>query len=157
MGDMLRDGLAWLTERLKDNVSQTITYARGYDSVDVQATFGNKLLKIDDGFGGIRMQWTDMDFIIPAADLYFSYGDRIVPHRGDLIYMMINDQVQTFEVFPFGNEPPWRFSDPNQSAIRVHTKLIDIESLFPVCPAMSSTYMTLGMGGSYIETFGYGP
>lgn len=129
MSDMLKDGLAWLTQQLKDHASQTVVYVRGYDSVEIQATFGQKLLKIDNGFGGIRLQWTDCDFLLPAADLYFSYGDPIIPHRGDLIYLTIGEQTQTFEVFPFGNEAPWRFSDPNQSMIRVHAKLIEINGL----------------------------
>ncbi len=129
MADILQAGIQVLTGLLKTYASQKITYVRGYDSVDVQATYGKKLLKIDDGFGGIRLQWTDMDFLIPAADLFFSYGDLVIPHRGDIIYLTIGDQTQTFEVFPFGNEPPWRFSDPYQQIIRVHTKLIDINGL----------------------------
>jgi hypothetical protein len=121
MGDMLQQGLAYLTQALKASASQTVTYVRGTQSVDVQAVLGSKLLKIDDGFGGLRIQWTDMDFLIPGADLTFD-GDPIIPHRGDLIYLPIGDQIQQFEVVPFGNEPPWRWSDPNQTMVRIHTK-----------------------------------
>ena len=127
--DMLADGLAWLTDQLKANASQPVTYARGYDSVDVRATFGKKLLKLDDGFGGIRMQWTDMDFLIKAADLSFTPGSIITPTRGDLIHVTYASDVQTFEVFPFGNEAPWRWSDPHQSIYRIHTKWINAEAL----------------------------
>lgn len=126
MADLLKSGLAWLTGQLKANASQTVTYARGMDSVSVQATFGQKLLKIDDGFGGIRIEWTDMDFCIPAADLTFGSG-LVIPERGDLVHVHIGADTETFEVFPFGNEPPWRWSDPHQSMLRIHCKHIGTE------------------------------
>ncbi len=126
MGDILKDGLAFLTAQLKANASQTITYARGLNSVDVQATFGKKLLKLDDGLGGIRMEWTDMDFLIPAADLKFG-STPITPERGDLIYLTEPYDVQVFEVMPYGSDPAWHWSDPHQSMYRIHAKFIDDE------------------------------
>jgi hypothetical protein len=132
MADMLADGLAFLTKTLKASASQTVTYARGTQSVQAQATFGNKLLKLTDEFGQIRMQWTDMDFCIPASDLPFAtWSGPDNPDRGDLVYVSQPDQnqVQVFEVFPFGTEPPWRWADPHQSMYRVHCKYIDKEAL----------------------------
>ncbi len=126
MGDILKDGLAFLTAQLKANASQTVTYARGLSSVDVQATFGKKLLKLDDGLGGIRMEWTDMDFLIPAADLKFG-SNPITPERGDLIYLTEPYDVQVFEVMPYGSDPAWMWSDPHQSMYRIHAKFIDDE------------------------------
>lgn len=123
MSDLIKDGLAWLTGQLRENVSQVVTYARGSDAVDVPATLGRKLLKLDDGMGGIRIEWTDMDFLIPAADLVMD-GVPLVPQRGDRVFLIAAYDVQEFEVFPFGNEPAWRWSDPNQSMYRIHTKLI---------------------------------
>ncbi len=130
MADMLKDGLAFLTSQLKAYASQTVTYARGYDSVEVQATFGQKLLKIDDGFGNIRMEWTDLDFCIPAADLHFGDLVTITPTRGDLIYILAGDQYETFEVMPFGGDAAWRWSDPHQSMYRIHAKHIGTEAYY---------------------------
>lgn len=124
MADIMANGLAWLTQQLKANASQTVVYARGPNSVSVQTTFGKKLLRLDDGFGGLRVQWTDMDFLIAAADLTFDGVTPITPHRGDFIYLTQGTDVQTFEVFPFGNEPPWRFSDPYQLMYRIHAKYV---------------------------------
>lgn len=128
MSDMLADGLAFLTSELETYASQPAVYTRPSisASVNINVMLGSKLLKIDDGFGGIRIQWTDMDFLIPADNFFFTYGNMIIPHRGDTITITIAGHVQTFEVLPFGNEPPWRWSDPNQTMLRVHTKLIDI-------------------------------
>lgn len=128
-GDILKDGLAWLTRQLSTYAAETVTYTRGYDSVDVPAVFGKKLLKIDDGMGGIRVEWTDMDFLIPADSLRFG-GDLVTPQRGDLIHITAPYDVQTFEVLPFGSEPAWRWSDPHQSMYRIHTKRINLAAFY---------------------------
>jgi hypothetical protein len=130
VADMLQKGIEALGQWLKDFASQPVTYQRGTDSVTLQASYGAKLLKIDDGMGGIRLEWTDQDFKFLAADFHFPYGDTIEPKRGDLVHATINGQVETFEVLPFGSEPPWRWSDPYHVNIRVHTKHIDTEQFY---------------------------
>ncbi len=124
--NILRTGLAWLTEQLKVNASESITYSRYYDLVEIKATLGSKLLRIEDGLGGSRVEWTDLDFLIAADDLDFGDGP-ITPERGDLIFWAIGADVQTFEVGPVGSEPAWRYSDPCQSIVRVHAKWIATE------------------------------
>lgn len=122
----LQSGMAFLSTQLTKHASQTVTYSRDADSVDVHATYGKKLLKLADGMGGFRMEWTDMDFLIPAADLVLN-GSLITPLRGDLIHISQGGQVQTFEVFPYGSEPPWRWSDPYQLTARIHAKHVGTE------------------------------
>jgi hypothetical protein len=125
MADMLSYGLSWLSNELITNASEPITYVRGTSYVDVQATLGKKLLKLDDGLGGIRMEWTDMDFLIKANDLTFD-GVQVIPERGDLVYMQLMNQMQIFEVTPFGGtEPAWVWCDPFQTMYRIHTKYVD--------------------------------
>jgi hypothetical protein len=126
MGDLLKDGLAWLTTQLKASASQPVTYVRGSDMIAVYATLGQKLLKLDDGLGGVRMEWTDMDFLIAAADLVLD-GQPLIPTRGDTILVTAGESVETYEVLPYGNEPAWRWADPHQSILRIHGKHIDDE------------------------------
>jgi hypothetical protein len=130
MADMLQTGIAWLGGALKANASQPVTYSRGAQSVDLMSSYGAKLLKIDDGMGGIRIEWTDQDFKFLGADFHFVYGDTIEPQRGDLVKATIDGQVETFEVLPFGTEPCWRWCDPYHVNIRVHTKHIDTEQFY---------------------------
>lgn len=120
---MIQRGLAWLDSQLTEHVSQLVTYRRGEESVDVYATFGPKLLKLTDEFGGIRMEWTDMDFTFAWAGVAFATGPAY-PVRGDEIDLTVGDDTHTFQVFPFGTEPPYRWCDPNQVRVRVHTKRI---------------------------------
>jgi len=84
MGDMLSEGLAWLAEKLKVHASRPIVYRRGADEMTLQAVIGRTLLKLDDGYGGVRMEWTDRDFLIAAEDLILG-GQRFLPERGDRI------------------------------------------------------------------------
>ena len=126
MADLLKSGLAWLTSQLTAHASEIVTYARGYDSTEVHATLGRKLLKLSDEFG-IRIEWTDMDFLIPTVDLAFD-GEPFTPLRGDQLFVTIDETtVEQFEVFPFGDEPAWRWADPHHSIVRIHAKHIGSE------------------------------
>ena len=129
MPDMLQRGLARLTQVLTDRGSQTVKYVRGSRAFDVHATFGQKMLKLDNGVGTSYVQWTDMDFLIPTEDLVIS-GETITPDRGDLIEITFTDKIERYEVSPYGDEPPWRYSDPNQTIVRIHTK--HFETMEPI-------------------------
>lgn len=124
MPDMLQRGLARLTQILSSRASQTVTYIRGGYAVAVSATFGQKLLKLDNGLGSTFAEWTDMDFLIPTADLVIE-GQAITPERGDIIEIRFPTKVERYEIAPYGNEAAWRYSDPHQSIVRIHTKHIE--------------------------------
>ena len=126
MANMLKTGLAFLTEQLLTHAADPITYARGFDSVDIDAMYDRKLLKVSDLSGGLRIEFTDMSFKIRAADLVLS-GCLKTPERGDLIHVPVNENVETFEVLPFGDEPCWRWLDPFHYGLIVHTKHVDTE------------------------------
>jgi hypothetical protein len=112
-----------LNEQLKKHASREVVYQRGPDTVTVQATIGRTLLKLDDGFGGVLLQWTDRDFLIPSAMLVIG-GQPILPERGDLIHEVQDSTEYTYEVLAPGSEPPWKWSDLYRSLLRIHTKQI---------------------------------
>jgi hypothetical protein len=129
MADLLKTGLAWLTGQLAAHVSQEVVYRRGGAEAAVRATVGQKLLRLAEADGGIRMEWTDLDLCIPAVDLVVG-GVAIEPERGDEIRVTRADGVvETFEVHAFGGEPPWRWADPHRSMVRVHLKLVGSERI----------------------------
>jgi hypothetical protein len=125
MGDLLQTGQNWLADKLKQHASSPVVYQRGADQVSVQATIGRTLLKLDDGYGGVRMEWTDRDYLIQAADLILTAG-RVTPERGDRILDAIGTVTSIYEVMAYGGEPPWRFSDPFGKLLRIHTKLVGV-------------------------------
>lgn len=124
MPDILKDGLAWLTARLKASASQAVTYETDDGTVEVQATIGSKPLRIEDMDGGIRIEWSNVDFLIPAADLVIGYVP-VIPARGHKIYWTVGSDEQVYEVRPHDGEAPYRWSDPNQTLLRIHTLRVD--------------------------------
>ena len=89
------------------------------------ATFGRTLLKLDNGYGGVRMEWTDRDFLISAADLMLA-GTAVLPERGDRISETQGTKTLVYEVMAPGGEPPWRWSDPHRKVLRIHTKQVEV-------------------------------
>jgi hypothetical protein len=126
MPDLLETGQQWLADQLKTHASRSVVYVRGVEQVAVPATMGRTLLKLDDGYGGVRMEWTDRDFLIPAADLVLA-GNAATPERGDRIRETVGAQTLVFEVMAPGKEPPWRWSDPFRKVLRIHTKHVATE------------------------------
>jgi len=123
MTNLLQSGQEWLANQLKVHASSEVTYQRGVNQVQVQAVIGRTLMKLDDGYGGVHMEWTDRDFLIAPAELILA-GLPILPERGDLIRETENGITFLYEVMAPGNEPPWRWSDPHRQLLRIHTKQI---------------------------------
>jgi hypothetical protein len=126
MPGLLRTGSDWLADQLKEHASRLVVYRRGGDEVAVQATVGRTLLKLDDGYGGVRMEWTDRDFLIHAADLVLN-GVAVLPERGDVIRETQGGRTFVYEVMAPGKEPAWRWSDEFYKVLRIHTKQVGVE------------------------------
>lgn len=125
---MLQDGMAWLNDKLRKHVSRQVIYRRGRQSATVTATVGMTLLKLGDEYGGVRIERTDRDYLIAAADLVLG-GQQIEPERGDVIED-VNDPgelLRRYEVRAPENEPAWRWSDPFKIVARIHTKYVGVD------------------------------
>ena len=122
--NLFEHGFRALTSKLVRHGSVDAVYGRGDEEVNVKATIGSKLLKVDDGMGGLKIQWTDLDFLIPVSDLVLPYLGPIRPQREDMIYLIMPYDVQSFQVYPFGSEPEWRYTDPFENLYRIHTKYV---------------------------------
>ncbi len=120
--DFMARGQAWLADQLQTNDSDPVTYCRGRERVDLQATLGKKLLKLQDGRGGFKMQWTDADFLIPVSVLVLS-GAEVEPQKGDTIEMESGNETLVFEVLSLIGEPGWH-GDPHATMWRIHTKRV---------------------------------
>ncbi len=126
MTDLLEIAEQWLAEKLRAHASRPVVYRRASDEVTVEAIVGRTLLKLDDGYGGVRMEWTDRDFLIAADDLILA-GQKTLPRRGDQIRETTGGKTLVYEVLAPGSEPEWRWSDPHRKLLRIHTKQIGEE------------------------------
>ncbi len=127
MQDLLESAQAWLADQLHEHVAKQVTYRRGIEEATIRATIGRTLLKLDDGYGGVRMVWTDRDYLIRVADLVLG-GNRAEPQRGDKVQEIVGTQTLEYEVLAPGQEPPWRWADPHRQMYRIHTKHIATEA-----------------------------
>lgn len=125
MSDLLDTGLSWLEDQRKRFLSRTVTYRRGNSTVDVQATIGQTIFRLDDGYGAI-VRTESRDFLIATADLVLDSA-AVLPERGDKIRETVGDEVFVYEVLAPGDEPHFKYSDPYRRTLRIHTKFNGVE------------------------------
>jgi hypothetical protein len=118
--DLLQQGSGWLSGMRHKHLSREVQYHRGAESVALRATVGRTLFEEADEFGVVK-QREARDYIVRAQDLVLNAGPTL-PLRGDQI---VEADGRTFEVMAMGNEPPWRYSDPERLDLRIHTKVVD--------------------------------
>jgi hypothetical protein len=123
--DMLRKGSEWMQKTRTRIAAQTVAYVRGALSVDVSATVGTTIFRIEKSYG-IREHFESRDYLILAADLILG-GNLASPQPGDHIKENMLGKIFTYEVMAPGGEPCWRYSDPYRQTFRIHTKLIAVE------------------------------
>ena len=123
MSDLLQRGAEWLGGMFRQHAARPVVYRRGDESASVLATVGRTLFELADA-AGEQVQYESRDYLIAAADLVLD-GSQVEPQRGDRIEEVLGGQTLTYEVMAPGQEPPWRYSDPYRTTLRIHTKLID--------------------------------
>lgn len=124
MADFLEEGVAWLSDKAREDMSRPVTYSRGGMRLeDIQATIGSTLLSLSDDLGGTKIERTDRDFLIAAEDMQY-LGKLVVPERGDVITEIHDDVTYTYQVMAPSPEPVWRWSDQYRTTMRIHAKEI---------------------------------
>ena len=126
MADLLQTGSDWLEGMRAEHATRSVTYHRGGDSVQVQATVGKTIFEIDNGYG-ILEKVESRDYLILTADLVIN-AQEILPQRGDQVKETVGNKTYTYEVMAPGKEPHYRFSDPYRKTLRIHTKQVDVET-----------------------------
>lgn len=117
---LLDRGPAMLNRALGVAAGASVTYTRGATSLPLTAEVGRTVFRSAAAAGGVRLEWGDRDYVIPAAAL--TLGE---PAEGDRVAETVNGVACVFEVQrPDTGEPAWRFSDPTRTAYRLHVKQV---------------------------------
>lgn len=88
----------------------------------VSATRGSSTFETLDANGAVVLI-RSQDFLILADD--YDFGDGPVePARGDLVTLAQADGDHVYELLDLASAPAWRWSDPFQVRLRIHTKEI---------------------------------
>ena len=116
MSNILKTGEQWLSDMRKAHMSETITYKRGVTTLQVLGTRGVTKFEVADE-SGMSVYSQIADWLILTADLVVG-NIQIEPKLGDRIIA----GGKTFEVVFLSGDGCWRYSDPHQITMRVHTK-----------------------------------
>jgi len=126
--DLLQKGSAFLEGQRHKHMTRPVTYLRGSDSVELDATVGRTVFEQADQFGVIQRTET-RDYLVRAQDLVLG-GEVTTPKVGDHVREPSGTGALLYEVMApsgGGGEPPFRFSDPERKTLRIHTKFIGLE------------------------------
>ncbi|MEM7630373.1 MAG: hypothetical protein AAF356_13290 [Planctomycetota bacterium] len=104
------------------HLSRTVVYRRGADSVEIEATVGSTAFDRTDEYGVVH-RIESRDYLVTAADLVLG-GEAVTPKAGDRITETGEARVHEYEVMAPGDEPAWRYSDPQRRTLRIHTKFV---------------------------------
>jgi len=121
--NMLATGSAWLAAQRKEFLTVEVAYARGENSVTIDATPGRSETGASPEGSEIRNR--DMDWIITAADLVID-GQVTTPQSGDSITQTDGAKVYTFTVLPRDGDKEWRYCDSYRVSLRAHCKLTKV-------------------------------
>lgn len=125
MADLLQRGSDWLEGMRTTHATRPVTYARGAHSVDVAATVGRTVFRVENGYGVLeRVEARDYLFLGSALVLG---GEATLPLPGDRIRETVDGRTFVYEVMAPAGEFCWRWSDPHRRTLRVHTKQVDVE------------------------------
>lgn len=121
MTDLFGNAAAWLDAQRVAHLSRRVTYRRGEDSVEIDATPGSTTYEVADEAGAV-IGATATDFIISAGALVLD-GQAVTPRPGDRI--VSNGAV--FEVLDLAGQGCWRWCGPHRTAMRIHAKEVGTE------------------------------
>lgn len=133
MADLLDVGARWLEDQRHRHMTKTVTYQRGGDSVDAQATVGRTVFEQADDLatGGVVRRTESRDFLLRVVDLVLG-GQRVLPRAGDRVRETDTEtgRVFVYEVSAPGSSsgaPVFGYADPCRCTFRIHTTLVGEE------------------------------
>lgn len=93
--------------------SVNVLYSRGEEHKAIKAIVGHTLLKVTNEYGD-TLRTSSRDYIVPTTEM------DLEPRPGDVII----EEGREYEVLAIKGECCWKWSDPQHTARRIHTKLI---------------------------------
>ncbi len=122
MGNVLQDGILWLSNQMDEHVSIDIVYQRNADLIPLKATKGRSLFEQVDA-NNMVIGVESRDFLVSSSNLML-HSQRIEPIEGDQIIESVGSETWLYEVTAFINDQCFRYCDPFRLRMRIHTKFI---------------------------------
>lgn len=123
--DVFSEMMGELSEAFSTEAKCTIKYHRANRSKIIDtAWMGRTPFRVNEEVEGrAKIEWQERDYLIPVADLKID-GVLIKPQLGDWIEQIIPAVANpnTYKVSAPQGEQIWRYSDPQETVFRIHTK-----------------------------------
>lgn len=122
---LLNDADGWLNGMLGVAAGIAISYTRGATTIPITAESGSawvgRIAFSSNREGMARIEWGDRDYLLLASAIA-SFGE---PAEGDRIAETVNGVSCVYEVMrPDTGDPAWRWSDVEQTVLRLHVKQV---------------------------------
>jgi hypothetical protein len=127
MPDVLEKGLAWLGKMNSEYRSTPVIYQRDGQELPLTATIGRTVFQTARDGGPFETSEA-RDFLVDAKTLILG-GQPFLPRPGDRIAEEQDGKRFVHEVMALDDEPCFRWCDPYQITLRIHTKHILTEVL----------------------------
>ena len=101
---------------LGDAVGVSVRYRKAGSEHILTGWLGRTLFNVLTSNGN-RIEWGEIDLLLPASNF--------TPAAGDRVAITIRDSEILYEVKPPSGEPAWRWSDPQRTTWRIHLKRVD--------------------------------
>lgn len=124
MSTLMSQAAAAMSRAIRQVAGRTVTIRRGSDSIDVTAVPSEARVTVADATSRVAVEIPVRDYLI-AADQFTGLSPA-EPVEGDLLEETdLLGTTRTYQVLsPGGDEPAWRWSDPDRQTARLHAKLI---------------------------------
>ena len=125
MGGLMERGMSWLAAKQRKYCGVPAVYVRMNRDGGEASRHAVTVVPARPAASGdltvepIRVNADEFDFLITAADLPFD------PRAEDRILVTRAGKTDAHAVLPRGDSPSWRWSDPQRTIRRIHTRLVD--------------------------------
>ncbi len=126
MPNLMQKAMATLQAQVITHMSVDIVVCFGVHEIPVKAVPGtHELQQLDDQQRIVRVE--KRDWIITTTDLVVD-GEKQDPKEGWQIKWAVDGEVRVYEAYsPNGSTQPFRYTDPYNTAVRIHTEFNGIE------------------------------
>jgi hypothetical protein len=114
--------------RLIAFAGKPVVYRRGEYSCAWRAIQGSTAFESVES-NRVTVSFDSTDFIGKAEELVLDEeptSGPVTPQRGDCILKLAGTSTLEYEVLCLNSQPPYRYSDPERSSIRIHCKLVKV-------------------------------
>lgn len=121
MPNFMQWGNAWLAQQRKQFAGESVSYERGNCSVTggITATRGQTSFETEDSEGFV-VRAHSIDWLFLASDLVLE-GLTLLPEVRDFI---TDSDGKIYQVLQLPGGAHYKFSDPQQTMLRVHTRFV---------------------------------